>query len=308
VDTGVTGKRGPASSPRHAGAQPPTPVVGTSLPAAARAHHHPEPLEHTMSIDYAFHNSSLADQQLTYLQQILDPISHRRLLDAGLRPGMRCLEIGAGAGSIAAWLTDMTGPGGRVLATDLEPDRINAPCDKLLHNIVDDPVPDGPWDLIHARLVLLHLPQREDVLAKLAGALADGGVLVLEDFDCRLPPPAVSHPNGEDAGVWWRVVSTVLRTLSDHGADLGWGARTFAAMRAAGLRDVIAEHTTRTWNGATAGCLLHAVNIAQLRATHGDELTSELAPGDLDRFDQLVHDPGFAAQFYTMISTTGWRR
>ena len=38
------------------------------------------------------------------------------------------------------------------------------------------------YDLIHARLVLTHLPQRRDVLARLVQALRPDGWLVIEDF------------------------------------------------------------------------------------------------------------------------------
>jgi 2-polyprenyl-3-methyl-5-hydroxy-6-metoxy-1,4-benzoquinol methylase len=43
-------------------------------------------------------------------------------------------------------------------------------------------LPAGRYDLIHARLVLSHLPQRRDVLARLVQALRPGGWLVVEDF------------------------------------------------------------------------------------------------------------------------------
>ena len=59
-------------------------------------------------------------ERLRCIQAIFDPAS-RRLLDAcGVAPGARCLEIGAGAGSIALWLAERAGNQGEVIAVDLD--------------------------------------------------------------------------------------------------------------------------------------------------------------------------------------------
>lgn len=77
---------------------------------------------------------------------------------------------------MAGWLTHRVAPSGRVLATDIKPGRIpQAPClDVVQHDIVREPLTESAFDLIHARLVLLHLPERLAVLAKLVHALRPG--------------------------------------------------------------------------------------------------------------------------------------
>ena len=50
-------------------------------------------------------------------------------------------------------------------------------------DLVGDPIPDGPWDVIHERLVLQHVPERLDVLDRLVASLAPGGWILIEDFD-----------------------------------------------------------------------------------------------------------------------------
>src|SRR5262249_41196057 len=60
-------------------------------------------------------------RRLALLTEIADPITPRRLSDLGVGPGWRCLDVGAGDGSIARWLAARVGPEGRVVATDLEP-------------------------------------------------------------------------------------------------------------------------------------------------------------------------------------------
>src|SRR6516164_7895571 len=60
-------------------------------------------------------------QRLALLTQFADAITTRRLTELGVGPGWRCLDVGAGDGSVARWLAGRVGPRGRVVATDLNP-------------------------------------------------------------------------------------------------------------------------------------------------------------------------------------------
>jgi tRNA A58 N-methylase Trm61 len=59
--------------------------------------------------------------RLRLIEEIYDPATTRRLASLGLTSGWRCLELGAGAGSIASWLAARVGPSGQVVATDIDP-------------------------------------------------------------------------------------------------------------------------------------------------------------------------------------------
>ena len=58
------------------------------------------------------------------LKGLRDDVYRRPLVTAlhrlGLGPGWRCLEVGAGSGSVARWLAAKVGPEGSVLATDID--------------------------------------------------------------------------------------------------------------------------------------------------------------------------------------------
>jgi hypothetical protein len=59
----------------------------------------------------------------------------RALLERlGIGPGLRCLEVGAGGGSIAAWMADQAGDGGHVLATDIDTTHLEPLADGTLHS------------------------------------------------------------------------------------------------------------------------------------------------------------------------------
>ena len=89
------------------------------------------------------------------------------------------------------------GPAGRVLGIDTD-DALGAAalatlhgaghrnCDFLAHDLTaGGPVPGGPFDVVYARLLLFHLPQRVAVLARLWDAVAPGGHLIVQDYDIR---------------------------------------------------------------------------------------------------------------------------
>ncbi len=58
------------------------------------------------------------DERLAVLERIFDPLSpQRRSL---VQPGWRCLEVGAGRGSMAVWLAERVGDTGHVVATDID--------------------------------------------------------------------------------------------------------------------------------------------------------------------------------------------
>src|SRR5437773_5494354 len=105
-------------------------------------------------------------QRLRALSDIYDPDTVRHLEDLGVGVGWRCLEVGAGEGSIARWLSARVGPGS-VVATDLDTRFLGFPAsgnvEVLRHDVTADPCPGEPFDLIHARFVLCHLPGRQPV-------------------------------------------------------------------------------------------------------------------------------------------------
>jgi ubiquinone/menaquinone biosynthesis C-methylase UbiE len=122
--------------------------------------------------NYIFDNAApQASQRFASLETLYDPWTIRHLEATGLGPGWQCWEIGAGGGSIARWLAERCGPTGHILVTDIDPRFLvepasldHAPLEIQRHDIGSDPLPAKLFDLIHARLVLFHVPAREQVL------------------------------------------------------------------------------------------------------------------------------------------------
>ncbi|MGP3690639.1 class I SAM-dependent methyltransferase [Streptomyces sp. IBSNAI002] len=255
---------------------------------------------------YAFHGAVEVNDQLDALETMLDPGTAECFRAQGIPAGARCWEVGAGGGSIARHLMALTGPGGRVVATDIDTSRTVAPGAEILrHDVRRDPAPPGgPFDVIHARWVLMHLPERRAVIRRLVDALAPGGRLIIEESAVTSDGlPVLTGSGPADADLFRRFTGAVVRILADVGADPQWGARDLhAAMVESSLQDVQSIHRAESWTGGGPGSRLHDIHTRQLR----EPLRSlGFTDGDLARVRRIAADPGFSAMWYPLVSTCG---
>ena len=240
------------------------------------------------------------------LSALYDRASIQHLEDRGVGPGWNCLEVGGGGGSIAAWMAARVGSTGHVLVTDLDPRFLDASKTSNLevrrHNIVTDALPDAAFDLIHTRLVLIHIPEREQVLARLAAALKPGGWIVEEEFDSQSLQYDPLRMPGE---VYLKTQAALFRLLDERGVERRWGRLVFGRMRAVGLVEVRAEAHFSMWHGGSAGASLTRANFEQLRDAliAGGYVTEEELEADIARLD----DPEFVTPSPIMWTTWGRR-
>ena len=120
-----------------------------------------------------------AGERFTWLAELFDGVTRGNVDRLGVTAGWRCWEVGAGGPSIPEALATAVGPTGHVLATDINPAWLDShgTYQVLQHDIVKDPPPQpGTFDLVHARLVLVHVPDRARALATMVAALRPGGL------------------------------------------------------------------------------------------------------------------------------------
>jgi SAM-dependent methyltransferase len=256
---------------------------------------------------YAFSTTTRqVPEQLATLEAYLDPLTAPFLAAIDPRPGARCLELGAGGGSVARWLAARTGPTGRVVAVDLDTRHLTpAPnLEVIEHDLQHGPPVAGPFDLIHARLLLLHLPFRRRLLQQLADCLAPGGWLVVGEFS-RQPLEALAAASPADAALFARVIDQLIEILEQrHGADLDWAHQARAAMVQVGLRQVFTMEHAETWVGGGPGCRLHDINSRQKQDAL---IEAGLTEAELERFRRIVSDPEFSARSWQFVCTRGQR-
>jgi SAM-dependent methyltransferase len=208
--------------------------------------------------------SSIAAERLTLLSAIFDPASEAALERTGIGRGCHCWEVGAGAGSLARWLKDRVGPEGSVLATDLDPCITDARSgvEVRRHDVVRDAPPGNGFDLVHTRLLLCHLAERELVFDRLIGALKPGGWLVVEDFDgISMPPDRQCGPQETPLATHAAVQALFRR----HGVEGRTGRWLPAMMRARGMTDIHAEGRVFMALERTVYARFHGLTVEQVK-------------------------------------------
>jgi SAM-dependent methyltransferase len=260
----------------------------------------------TAATPYILDNAQTeAARRMRVLAHLYDTTTRRVLSETGIADGWHCLEIGGGGGSVAHWMAERVAPGGSVLCTDLDPRHIAAPQLPNLrierHDIVRDDLPAAHFHLIHARLVLIHLPERDAVLERLVTALRPGGWLVIEDFDTlSLLPDREVNPHEVPLPT-----ADAMRTFMSRSVDARTGRLLHGKFRALGLAQVAGEGRLLMLDQANGGTELMRVNFEQVgaRLIAAGLIEAEQLQRDLARLD----DEEFAAPSPIMWSVCGRR-
>ena len=240
------------------------------------------------------------------LSAVFDPGTIRHLEACGVAPGWRCLEVGGGSGSIATWLADRVSPAGHVLTTDIDTrflESLNlSNLEVRRHDIASDPLPEAAFDLVHARLVLMHLPGREKALRRMISALKPGGWLVDEEYDSSSMPPDPAVSPGE---VLLQTQVALNRLLEDGGVDRLYGRRLSARLRAHGLINIGGEARAFMWQPGSPGIALVRATYELLRGAmiDGNYITAQQFEKDIARLD----DPDFLMPSPILWSAWGRR-
>lgn len=244
----------------------------------------------------------LETRRLAILGRVFDPPTQRLLERIGLRSGWRCLEIGAGGGSLARWLAARIAPGGSVLATDIDvrfqTDGV-AGLEVRRHDVTSDPLPDDAFDLVHARGVLQHVERRELALDRMVAAARPGGLVVVQDVDwLQFDHQEVPEP--------FATLSRLLRRHAEsrHGYDGAWGRRLVAALRARGLEQVESEGSIFTMHGGTDSAEWYV--LALDRAAPALVAAGVVPKGLVAEALAQARDPSFA--ILSPIRMAGWGR
>jgi SAM-dependent methyltransferase len=180
------------------------------------------------------------DQERARLEAIAlltDPASIRYMQAMGVAEGWQCAEVGAGAGSIARWLSTRVGYSGKVVAVDINTEYLrdlrSPNIEVREQDITTTPLEKGVYDLVHVKILLMHLPERDKVLQELVEALKPGGYLLVEEADirsiqtCSPPEPLIT-----------RAASALATFFYFGGADPGYGLKLLPAVKRTGLEKI----------------------------------------------------------------------
>jgi 2-polyprenyl-3-methyl-5-hydroxy-6-metoxy-1,4-benzoquinol methylase len=216
---------------------------------------------HATSAPYVLGHSNSELTRLVTQARLIDPITRRFFLEAGIVPGMRVLDIGSGAGDVALLVAGLVGNTGEVVGVDRVAAAIGTATARVraagLPNVsfrVGDPAEmtfDHPFDAIVGRYVLMFQADPTQMLRKLGAHLQTGGLVAFHEPDwdgVRSFPPVPTYD---------RCCQWLVQTLRLSGADPRFGAKLHSTFVAAGLPAPTMRLESVIAGGATGSDQVH---------------------------------------------------
>jgi len=166
-----------------------------------------------------------------------------RLGELGVRPGQAAIDLGCGPRGTLDLLADAVAPGGRVVGLDADAAHVAAARHYAIsHGLADVEVlagdarrtglPEGTFDLVHTRALLVTIPEPAEVVAEMTRLARPGGLVASQEPDAEF---SICYPPLPE---WDRLWSLFHASFARAGADLRLGRQLPELFRGAGLVDV----------------------------------------------------------------------
>ena len=157
----------------------------------------PTPLDARKGIncmaEYLLGHSTAELQRLTLQAELLRPITERMLHDAGLRPGMRVLDLGCGAGDVSLLAAELVGPNGYVVGVDRVASATEFATSRAEREGVRNVAfrqgteaslgEEASFDFAVGRYVLPYQSDPAGFVRTVAARLRRGGIVAFHEFD-----------------------------------------------------------------------------------------------------------------------------
>ncbi|MBK8574468.1 MAG: methyltransferase domain-containing protein [Elusimicrobia bacterium] len=255
-------------------------------------------------MEYVFHATQYKNEweRLQAIESVFDPASRRRILSAGVKEGARCLEVGAGAGSVMRWLAEKVGPSGRVTAVDINTRFLDTPpanVDVVAGDIRALVFESNSFDLVHARYVLVHIPEYKMVLDSLWKALKPGGALVVEEPDFT----AYRGFSGAEVQSFNKVHQAIVDMYSSKGVDPSLGSKLPMLFQGLGAKDLVIENDSPFSCGGSGISTMMNLSAVQLKEKY--LATGKVTGSDLEAYSRFTQNSDSWAIYYATIGAIG---
>lgn len=251
--------------------------------------------------DYVLRGGDEGAKRLALLARVKWPTTKVLLRRAGLKKGMRCLDVGCGSGAVTLQMARWVGAEGLAVGIDmderaLELARAEAARRRLpaqfrtaaAHDIGGD---QDAYDLVFARFLLTHLSDPARTLRQMVAATRPGGTVVVEDIDF---PGSFCHPA---CRAYDRYVELYQAVVRRRGGDPAIGPRLLGLCAAAGVQSPQLEVILPAFHEGE-GKQMARVTMEHIRES---VLSAGLASGE--EVDGILAElDDFASRPLTMIS------
>ncbi|MEV6849230.1 methyltransferase domain-containing protein [Actinoplanes sp. NPDC051411] len=266
----------------------------------------PTPNDSTVS-NYLFDNANEdAERQVELLAAILDVHTELVLYDLDIDTRWQCLDLGSGGGSVPTMLGRPLFAVEHVVAIDQDPRYIEQREGLEIRqaDVMTADLGENVFDLIHARLLFMHLPEREQLLRRAIAALKPGGLIVVSDWDCTHLDEMLLTGDDELREAFLAFQHGLITLGERRGMDPAWARRIPAVFAAQGLTDLGALVYNKLWYGGQPGMQLHACNSRQLQEPL---LDAGVTKRQLDVLRAGMEDPQVIGYTYPMYTAVGRR-
>jgi SAM-dependent methyltransferase len=189
--------------------------------------------------DYALGHAQPELDRLIAQGRFIGDLTEHILRLGGLKPGLRVLDIGCGAGDVSFLASRLVGPGGSVIGVDRSPEAIAAAQERArqarLTNVqfmaadLAQLTLTEPVDALIGRLVLMYFPKPAALLSRLLPFVKPGGCVIFQELDAV---SAVAEPMCHE---FWAAGQRVNQALQRAGIDIRTGLKLPVIFQAAGL-------------------------------------------------------------------------
>ncbi|KAM3094827.1 class I SAM-dependent methyltransferase [Phormidesmis sp. 146-35] len=242
-------------------------------------------------------------ERLQMIEQVFDPASRKRIQATGITTNWRCLEVGAGAGSIAQWMASVVGENGKVVAVDLDTrfvNNIQLPNVEVLQaDIRSLPLEDHSFDLVHARYVLIHISDFQVALSRMLDLLKPGGWIVIEEPDFSAAKAIV----GEEAAYQSmnRVNQAIFQMFANRNMDYALGIKLPAIFQQLGLQPLVENDVPISPGGSGIASVM---KLSTLQLADKYIATGEVTQEDIEQYCLFADDRNSWAIYYATIGIT----
>ena len=256
---------------------------------------------------YIFAESQYNQEQerLQKIQQVCDRSTKELILATGLTAGWRCLEVGAGAGSIMKWMADLVGKAGTVVAVDIDT-RFIANTKSSNVEVIEADIKQfsglsNSFDLIHARYVLIHLVDFQVALSKMLNLLKPGGWLVIEEPDFSVSRAIFGEE--EECKSVNKVNQAIYRMFADRGIDYSLGIQLPAIFQELGLQQLTVKNEVPLSQGASGVADVMKLSAIQLADQY--IATGEVNSEDIQRYCRFAENQTSWAVYRGKVGVAG---
>lgn len=255
-----------------------------------------------MEQGYIFDDNAAVSERrrLELLESVFDTKTQEWLTATGALENRRCLEVGAGAGSIARWLADAVGANGHVTAVDTNIRHLVELRDRVQvveGHLAELPLDAAAFDLVHARYVLIHNANAGALLDAMLRALAPGGALVLEEPDFGVASALVGP------APWMRSFDAVGRAtnamFAARGLDGAFGRRLPELVRERALGAAKIEFECHAEPGGSG--LASMMGLSALALGDKYSATGQATAGDIERYREFAASPLCFGIYYATV-------